>query len=116
MLYKYIGHLLRMVSGFYQISFSEEWDFRLNEIMVNGAIVEAGEHTVTYQFDGDVIEIWVSNKWYAFGHIYRVNDKLVSKEFQNRPALKTMYRLWDTYSEARNKRLAEEYQSLFKSK
>lgn len=114
MIYRYFFHLLRTVFGFYQKPFSSEWDSRLNEIIDSGSIVEAGEHTVIYQMGSDVIEVWISNRWYSFAHVYLVNGKFVSKEFQNRPRLNTMIRLWDIYSVERNKFLSQEYDQLFK--
>lgn len=106
-------HCANTLFGMYQRPYSEAWDKHLNEIMDGYKYVEAGQYTITFEYENDIIEIWTSNRWYAFGHIYYVNGKGVEKEHEFRPRFMTMLRLWDLYSSERNKFLNENYDALF---
>lgn len=111
----YIKHLANLFFGMYQRKFSHEWDLKLVEILEFGSVLEAGEYTLTIQFQGDAIEIWCSNRWYAFGHAYRVNGSYVQRPCEFRPSIKTMVKLWDIFQIERDKNLDENYRNLFNS-
>lgn len=89
---KYLGHVIRIVTGMYQEEYNKDWDAKLNELLdkhwesaslsQNGVVLRLG-----------VWQVWVGNKWYAYGHSYYVADKYISREFQYRPKMSTMIRL-----------------------
>ncbi|QGH60765.1 hypothetical protein [Serratia proteamaculans] len=90
-----LGHVFRTVFGFYQKKFNQQWDSLLNEILENGDIQEVEKCTVDFSYKGDVYCIWISNRWYAYGNLYALNNKDVGSELEFRPAFKTMVRLYE---------------------
>ena len=95
-------HFANTLFGMYQRPYSEEWDKHLNEIMDGHKSVEAGRHTITFEYQNNIIEIWTSNRWYAFGHIHYVNGKNVEPESEFRPRFMPMLKLWELYSSGRD--------------
>ena len=74
----YIGHAFRTVFRFYQMPYSEEWDTVLNELLdslENGkASAEIRNHCLRFSFEKEVYEVWVANRWYAYGNLYAKQD------------------------------------------
>ncbi|MFD3300281.1 hypothetical protein [Aquipseudomonas alcaligenes] len=69
----------------YQNRYCGEWDAALSALLDKHADkIEVGEHTTTI----NGVEIWTSNRFYAYGHIYD------SSMPWRRPGLWNMYRLW----------------------
>ena len=101
----YIGHAFRTVFRFYQMPYSEEWDTVLNELLdslENGkASAEIRNHCLRFSFEKEVYEVWVANRWYAYGNLYakqKVNvdwSNDIPHEYQYRPKFSTMIRLND---------------------
>ena len=101
----YIGHAFRTVFRFYQKPYSEEWDTVLNELLdslENGkASVEMRDHCLRFSFEKEVYEVWVANRWYAYGNLYvekKANVRLslgIPDEYRYRPKFSTMIRLND---------------------
>lgn len=110
----YLKHCANFLFGMYQQPFSEAWDSMLNELLDFGQVVEAGRHTITISYQGNKVDIWCQNKWYSFGHIYRVNETWVDDEKQYRPRIKTMVKLWSMYRTERERRLDSDFAKLFK--
>ena len=101
----YIGHAFRTVFRFYQMPYSEEWDTVLNELLdslENGKCsAEIKNYCICFKFEKEVYEVWVANRWYAYGNlcakqkanVHWSND--IQREYQYRPKFSTMIRLND---------------------
>ena len=101
----YIGHAFRTVFRFYQKPYSEEWDTVLNELLdaleKGKASVEMRNHCLRFSFEKEIYEVWVANRWYAYGNLYAEQNANVRwnndipHEYQYRPKFSTMIRLND---------------------
>ncbi|WP_051640572.1 hypothetical protein [Siccibacter colletis] len=109
-----LSHFANTLFRMHQQPFSDEWDARLNELLDHGEIVDCRENTLTIKYLGNEVDIWCSNKWYSFGHAWRVNGFYVDINRQYRPRINTMVRLWDVFQTERNMALDNEYLSLFR--
>ena len=101
----YIGHAFRTVFRAYQMSYSKEWDTVLNELLdslENGKCsAEIKNYCICFKFEKEVYEVWVANRWYAYGNlrskqkanVHWSND--IPREYQCRPKFSTMIRLND---------------------
>lgn len=69
----------------FQKQYSKGWDEKLNELLDEYEIEPDGGHAVKI---GDVV-VWISNRWYSYGHAYR------SRIPERRPSIRTMIRLND---------------------
>lgn len=99
----YTGHLFRVVFRFYQNPYSKEWDTVLNELLdslENGKCsAEIKNYCICFKFEKEVYEVWVANRWYAYGNLCAKqkananwsND--IPREYQYRPKFSTMIRL-----------------------
>ena len=101
----YIGHALRTVFQLYQKPYSKEWDTVLNELLdslENGKCsAEIKNYCIGFKFEKEVYEVWVANRWYAYGHLYAKQKANVGwggnilHEYRYRPRFSTMIRLND---------------------
>lgn len=60
----YLCHAANTLFGFYQQPFLREWDNMLNDILDKGLIMEVGELTIKFNYEGEEYDIWVGNRWY----------------------------------------------------
>lgn len=90
-----LGHVFRTAFCIYQKKFNKQWDCLLNRILDDGKLVKVELHTVDFLYQGGVYCVWISNRWYAYGNLYALNDKYVGSELEFRPAFKTMVRLYE---------------------
>ncbi|WP_338561788.1 hypothetical protein [Erwinia sp. E_sp_B04_7] len=88
----YAEHVINTLM-FYQRPFSQEWDEKLIVIMAEGEVVGSGEYTITFLHKGKRKEVWVANKFFAYGNLYRVDGETVPGSLQCRPSAKTMLQL-----------------------
>ena len=101
----YIGHVFRTVFQLYQMPYSKEWDAVLNELLdaleKGKASAEIKNYCICFKFEKEVYEVWVANRWYAYGNLYaeqKANVRLsfgIPRECQSRPKFSTMIRLND---------------------
>lgn len=103
---EWFRHLCCTVLRMYQQPYSHEWDVQLNRILDKGTVVEASTCTLTLHYEGMYYEVWTSNRWYAFGHLYRTGTQsdyerrrcaMVPKKGWRRPRFRTMLRLWSVF-------------------
>jgi hypothetical protein len=85
-----LSHSVNTVLVMYQAPFSEAWDRHLRRILAEGEITEINQHAVTFLYGGDVLEIWIANRWYFYAHLFRLNGECVERKLQARPRFKTM--------------------------
>ena len=69
----------------FQQKYSKAWDKKLNDLLDNHEIEREGRYCV--EIGGFIL--WVSNRYYAYGHPYGMGVPEV------RPSIKTMIRLSD---------------------
>ena len=103
----YIGHVFRIVFLLYQYPYSKEWDTVLNELLdaleKGKASVEMHHHCLRFSFEKEAYDVWVANRWYAYGNLYaerKANVCLrlsIPDECRYRPKFSTMIRLNDVY-------------------
>ena len=101
----YIGHAFRTMLRLYQMPYSKEWDTVLNELLdslENGKCsAEIKNYCICFKFEKEIYEVWVANRWYAYGNLYaeqKANVRLsfgIPREYQYRPKFSTMIRLND---------------------
>jgi hypothetical protein len=101
----YIGHAFRTMFGFYQMPYSKEWDTVLNELLdaleKGKASAEMCNCCLRFSFENEAYEVWVANRWYAYGNLYAKRKANVGwssnipREYQYRPKFSTMIRLND---------------------
>ena len=101
----YIGHVFRTIFLLYQMPYSKEWDTVLNELLdaleKGKASAEMRNCCLRFSFEKEAYEVWVDNRWYAYGNLYaeqKANISLsfgISREYQYRPKFSTMIRLND---------------------
>ena len=93
----YLCHAANTIFGMYQQPFLKEWDDMLNDIIDKGLIVEVGELTIKFNYEGKEYEIWVGNRWYSYAHIYSIGGKYIKRSQEFRPRFRTMRRLRDLH-------------------
>lgn len=101
----YIGHVFRTMFGFYQMQYSKEWDTVLNQLLdaleQGKCSAEIKNYCICFKFEKEVREVWVANRWYAYGNLYAEQNANVRwrndipREYQCRPKFSTMIRLND---------------------
>ena len=101
----YIGHAFRIVFQLYQRPYSKEWDILLNELLdslENGKCsAEVRTYCLQFKFEKEAYDVWVANRWYAYGNLYAEQKANVSlslgipDECRYRPKFSTMIRLND---------------------
>ncbi len=108
----YLGHSFRTVFRLYQMPYSKEWDAVLNELLdslENGKCsAEIRSYCLRFSFEKEVYEVWVANRWYAYGNLYAKHKANVHwsndipREYQYRPKFSTMIRLNDVVTNLEN--------------
>lgn len=103
----YIGHALRTVFQLYQSPYSKEWDTLLNELLdalENGKCSgEMHHHCLRFSFEKGSCDVWVANRWYAYGNLYMTQKRTyISEKFMYRPKFSTMIRLNDVVTNLEN--------------
>lgn len=108
----YIGHALRTMCGLYQKQYSKEWDTVLNELLdaleKGKASAKIHNHCLQFSFEKGVYDVWVANRWYAYGNLYAEQKDNVRLSFgipdgcQYRPKFSTMIRLNDVVTNLEN--------------
>nr|EGP3877108.1 hypothetical protein [Salmonella enterica subsp. enterica serovar Durban] len=93
MLMDYLCHIGNTLFCAYQMPFSQEWDDKLNELLDEGILLFADECTATFSIGEHTVEIWIANRWYAFGEIHRLDGKYKPRFTGYRPRFRTMRRL-----------------------
>ncbi|MBS3895047.1 hypothetical protein [Serratia marcescens] len=102
-------HIANTIFGRYQRPFCPRWDEMLNKIMSECEVTDLSEHTITFSTKRGQVCVWCANKWYSFGHLYRVNDKWVGAENERRPRFSTMQRLHRIHSSLWQEKLKTDY-------
>ena len=101
----YIGHVFRTVFELYHRPYSKEWDTVLNELLdaleKGKASAEIKNYCICFKFEKEVYEVWVANRWYAYGNLYAKHkdnvhwSNAIPREYKCRPKFSTMIRLND---------------------
>lgn len=108
----YIGHAFRTMLRLYQMPYLKEWDTVLNELLdaleKGKASAEIRSYCLRFSFEKEVYEVWVANRWYAYGNLYaKHKDNVhwsndIPREYQYRPKFSTMIRLNDVVTNLEN--------------
>lgn len=101
----YIGHAFRSMLRLYQMPYSKEWDTVLNDLLdalEKGKVsAEMRNCCLRFSFENEAYEVWIDNRWYAYGNLYAKQKANVGwstnilREYQYRPKFSTMIRLND---------------------
>lgn len=80
----------------FQRKYSKDWDKTVLETINEGKFVKFHKnhsqnytYTAVVQLNGIEYEVWLANKWYAYGYNYAEKDYFK----QYRPSIKTMIKL-----------------------
>ncbi|WP_343463527.1 hypothetical protein [Pantoea sp.] len=98
-LWMYLAHPIMVVTFGYQERYSAIWDKELNRLMDSDRNPEIDRYTAKFRVDGGEYEVWISNRYYSYGFIYRVDGIAAPKSMRKRPSLRTMRRLADIESD-----------------
>ena len=108
----YIGHVFRTMFGFYQMQYSKEWDTLLNELLdaLENGKCSAEIHDCVLQINCEkqIYDVWVANRWYAYGNLYVKHEvdvhwgNDIPCAYQYRPKFSTMIRLNDVVTNLEN--------------
>lgn len=66
-----IKWFLLAVFGLFGRKYSKEWDCKLEQLIDSAIVSQIDDHTITFDVSGDgceLIDVWVANKFYAYGH------------------------------------------------
>ena len=106
------AHIGNTVFFMYQHKYSKDWDVKLNHLIEQfGESAKAGKHVIEL---GEW-EVWIANKWYAYGNAYRKAGESVDKTAQFRPSIFTMMRLDDLVQRKEKERVESLVKTLYKS-
>lgn len=87
----YFWHPFRILFNCYIYPYSKEWDETLSRWIATKVPYTENSQTFLFTFSsGKTAEVWISNKWYAYGCCWSINDKHYSRY---RPSLSTMIKL-----------------------
>ena len=86
----WIYHILNTIFFMYQQPYNKDWDKKLNELLD-----EYGSNVVVSRYCATLGEydVWIANKWYAYGNAYMKNSVSVGRRYEFRPKFRTMLRL-----------------------
>lgn len=63
--------LLYAAFGLFDRKYNKEWDRKLESLIDTASIAQIGEHSITFytsHSDCGIVDVWVANKFYAYGH------------------------------------------------
>lgn len=90
----YLCHAANTVFGWYHLPFSEEWDEMLDDMISRWSMIEVTDLTIKFiDYKGKTYEVWVGNRWYAYGNLYTINGRHIKWRQAFRPRFRTMRRL-----------------------
>lgn len=81
---------------FYQQKFNKQWDEELQDLLKCDYKLDSlnSEYiTIDFYKDDKTYQVWIGNKQYSYGHLYRVEDTYVHNKLQYRPSIWTMMKL-----------------------
>lgn len=93
MLMDYLCHIGNTLICAYQMPFSQEWDDQLNKLLDEGILLFVDRCTATFSIGEHTVEIWIANRWYSFGGMYRLDERCKPRFTGYRPRFRTMRRL-----------------------
>lgn len=75
-----------------QKPYKKEWDQLLLRLLKEGTLEGADDLlcAVTFSYRGSSYEVWVANKWFAYGYLWSRDGKRVPRTLEFRPSYKTM--------------------------
>lgn len=75
-----------------QKPYKKEWDQILLRLLEDGALERVDDplYVVTFRYRGSSYEVWVANKWYAYGYLWAKDGKRVPSTLKFRPSYKAM--------------------------
>jgi hypothetical protein len=88
-----LSHIILTVTGFYYHPFSALWDDALQQLLDKGSLLKVNRHNAIFYYNENFFEVWVANRWYAYGWLNRCNGRSPDDSEQFRPRFRTMYRL-----------------------
>ncbi|HIB1450072.1 TPA: hypothetical protein ACWV5Q_005426 [Salmonella enterica subsp. enterica serovar Muenchen] len=94
MLMDYLCHIGNTLFCAYQMPFSQEWDDQLNKLLDEGILLFVDRCTATFSIGEHTVEIWIANRWYSFGEMYRLDERCKPRFTGYRPRFRTMRRLY----------------------
>lgn len=92
-----------LMMGLMQRKYSKVWDDLLEDILNHGELIEFKYSCVVISFGEDTYTIWLENFPYAYAHLWKKNDQYIDRDFQFRPSIKNMIRLFDFAFESQEK-------------
>lgn len=85
-----LRHVCNTLFGLHQYKYCATYDVLLSRILDEGVPEKCGDYTIRFSLEGGHYNIWVANKFYAYGHLY-----LGGAGPCVRPKYKTMMRLYE---------------------
>lgn len=70
----------------------------LNDMISKWSSLEITDLTTKFiDYKGKTYEVWVGNRWYAYGYLYTINGRHIKWCDAFRPRFRTMRRLYNLY-------------------
>lgn len=85
-----LRHVCNTLLGLYQYKHCPAYDALLNRILDEGVPEKCGDYTIRFSLGGEYYNVWIANKFYAYGHLYQGGAGPCA-----RPKYKTMMRLYE---------------------
>lgn len=84
-----------LLEGGFAYRYCPVWDKALNRLMDNGALLEVKNGIVLFEHDAQLYEIFVGIGvgFFYFGHLARVNTKVIDESARRRPSFRAMDKL-----------------------
>ncbi|MGO3396564.1 MAG: hypothetical protein ACTINL_08685 [Serratia proteamaculans] len=92
-LFPWLRHASYICLGAYQRHYNAQWDHLLNQLLSEGLLLSCDAYRATFHHQGSEYQVWIANRWYAYGHMDNFNGEEVPREIQYRPRFRTMLRL-----------------------
>jgi hypothetical protein len=87
----------------FQQEYNKSWDDFLKRIAEESNVVGFSEHTVSFKLNNIIYTVWTENKFYSYGHLYRIDGEEVEDSVMFRPSYKVARKLYKLEIEIRTK-------------
>lgn len=98
---------------FFQQKYSAGWDSIVKEMIENWNVTSVDEYTITFAKGEETREVWIGNRFYSYGYLYRANGEYVPIGLWNRPSVKAMLKIDEIVSSENDRKLHEVMKKLF---
>lgn len=96
-----LSHLFNSALFLYSKPFSAEWSDKLSFIIDNHESAKLDRYAISFTSNGEVLDVWIANKFYGYGYAWYLNNKQVSRSCMLRPSFSVINKLHDLENKLR---------------